>query len=93
MSRARRQAGCGCISKPAGARRGGRLPLAAMTDPTQIGVEAPTVDGVGFARHDREQRRHHFFWFDEPRGAAFAAHLPHLLGHAGCVGTAPGLTT
>ena len=34
----------------------------------QIGVEAVAVDPVGLARDDIEQRRHHFFWFDEARG-------------------------
>ena len=65
-------------------RRQGRVP--------DIGVEAPAVDVVGLARDDIEERRHHFFGLDEPRGPAVSAHCAHLLGHSGVLAPAPGLT-
>jgi hypothetical protein len=49
------------------------------------------VDFVRLARDDIEERRDHFLGLDEARGAAFAAHRPHLFRHARRVGAGAGV--
>ena len=64
----------GAFRNRPGGRRGARPLRAIATGPREVGGEPPTIDSVGFERHNIEERRHHFLRLDEARGAALVAH-------------------
>jgi hypothetical protein len=58
----------------------------------EVGVEAPAVDGVGLARGDAEERRHHLVGLDEVRGAPSRLIARISSAMPGVFAPAPGLT-